>query len=95
MPFFSLLSANMLKRSKTMTTSFWKEIAESLPPEVRRRYAQDLAAAERLEPMINLTIEISGHARRPLGRCCEVVAQGMRGTARLLEAAARRLSLRT
>ena len=77
-----------------MTTSFWKELADSLPPEVRRRYASDLEAAERIEYAIDLAIEIWGHARSFLGRCCEAVAQGLRSTAVLLDSAARHLSVR-
>jgi hypothetical protein len=77
-----------------MTISFWKGVVASLPPEVQRRYARDLAAAERYEPMLDLAIEIAGIARRVLGRCCRVVAQGLRVSAALLEAAAWRLALR-
>jgi len=77
-----------------MTTSFWKGIVASLPPAVQRRYARDLAAAERFEPMLDLAIEIAGLAKRVFGRCCRAVAQGLRVSAALLDAAARRLALR-
>lgn len=77
-----------------MATSFMQEIAASLPPEVRRRYARDLEAAERLERALDLAFEIWGHAKPFLGRCCETMAQGLRGTASMFDSAARRLSLR-
>jgi hypothetical protein len=72
-------------------TTFWKQIAASLPPEVRVRYARDLEAAERFEHVIDLAIETWNRARRVLGRCCEALAQGLRRTARLFDSAARQL----
>lgn len=75
----------------TTSTSFWKDAAASLPPEVRRRYAPDFEAAERLDKLLDLGIAAWGIARRVVARSCEAAAQGLRTAARLLDAAARRL----
>ncbi|HEY7656741.1 MAG TPA: hypothetical protein VH881_07750 [Burkholderiales bacterium] len=75
-----------------MTTSFWRDAANSLPPEIRHRYAADFEAAERIEQALDLAIETWVSVRRVLGRCFERLAAGLRKTAKMLDAAARRLS---
>jgi len=76
-----------------MCSSFWKNAAASLPPQVQRRYAMHFEAAERFEPVLDLVIEAAGYARRALGWGCENVAAGLRRSARILDAVARRLAL--
>jgi len=76
-----------------MCSSFWKNAAASLPPQVRRRYALLFEAAERFDAILDLVIEAGGYARRALGWGCGSVAAGLRKTARFLEAVARRLAL--
>lgn len=76
-----------------MHSSFWKNAAASLPPQVRRRYAAQFEAAERFEPVLDLIIDAGGYARRALGWGCESVAAGLRKTARILDAVARHLAL--
>jgi hypothetical protein len=75
----------------TTRTSFWKDAAASLPPEVRQRYAADLEAAERFEELFDLAIEGWGSARRALAKSCLASAQGLRKAARFLDAAAQHL----
>lgn len=75
-----------------MTTSFWRDAAASLPPEIRHRYAADFEAAERIEQVLDLVIEAWVFVRHALGRCFGNVAEGLRKTARILDAAARHLS---
>jgi hypothetical protein len=65
----------------TTSTSFWKNAAASLPPEVRHRYAADLEAAERFEELFDLGIEACGVARRALTKVCLAAAQALRKTA--------------
>jgi hypothetical protein len=76
-----------------MCSSFWKNAAASLPPQVRRRYAAEFAAAERFEAVLDFVIEAGSFARRALGRGCESVAAGLRKTARILDVVARHLAL--
>ncbi len=80
-----------------MTTSFWKNAAASLPPEMRRRYAADFAAAERFEPALDLVIEACGRARSVLAKSfaksCQAAARSLRAAARILDTVARRLTL--
>jgi hypothetical protein len=78
-------------REQTMTTSFWKDAAASLPPAIRDRYAADFKAAERYEHLMDLSIEGWGIARRALARGCQVAAHALRATARFLDNAARRI----
>ena len=78
-----------------MCSSFWKNAAASLPPQVQRRYAAEFAAAERLEAVLDLVIEFVGITMRVLGRCCNGAAGGLRKTARILDAVARHLALNT
>jgi hypothetical protein len=81
---------------KTMTTStttpsFWKDALASLPLSVQRRYAASFEAAERFENLLDTGIAAWGSARRALARICQTTAHAMRGTARILDSAARRL----
>ena len=76
-----------------MTGSFWKEALASLPPEVQGLYAADFEKAERVEDMIDLSFEAWGFTRNALAKACHAVALALRTTARILEGAARRLSL--
>ena len=76
---------------KTMTTLFWRNALASLPSGVQRRYASTFEAAERFEILLDLSIEAWGFAKDALARICQVAAQAMRGTARILERAAHRL----
>ncbi len=78
---------------QTMSTSFWKEAAASLPPEVRRRYTANFEAAERFEYLVDVGIEAWGFARRTLAKSCQVAAHTLRTAARILDTAARRLTL--
>jgi hypothetical protein len=69
-----------------MKESFTKQVAASLPPQVRRRYAAELDMMERCEIMLDVA-EVSWiRVRRGLGMGC-------RATARMLDGAARRLLL--
>ena len=76
-----------------MTGSFWKDALASLPPEVQGRYAADFEMAERLERLIDLSFEAGGFIRNALAKTCQAVALALRTTARILEGAARLLSL--
>jgi hypothetical protein len=76
-----------------MTTSFWKNAGASLPAAVRQRYAADFEAAERFERLLDLGIDACGFLRRALAKSFQAVAQGLRTAARVLDAAARHLSL--
>ena len=76
-----------------MSTSFWKQAAASLPPEVRRRYAADFEAAERFEYLVDIGIEAWGFARRALAKTCQVAAYALLTAARILHTAARRLTV--
>jgi hypothetical protein len=75
-----------------MAGSFWKEAAAALPPEVRRRHAAELAAAERYENVIDGCLEAWRVGRRLLAIACAGFALALRVMARILYAAGRRLS---
>ncbi len=49
--------------------------------------------AERIEDLINLAFDVFGFARETLAKTCQAVALALRTTARILDGAARRLSL--
>lgn len=66
-----------------MTTSFWKDIAAQLPPEIRQRYAGELKAAERFEEVLDFYIEAWGYARRALAKSGDAAAQRLRTARRL------------
>ena len=51
-----------------LTTPFWKNAFESLPPEVRARHVHDIEAAERWELRLDALIEVWAHAKNALGR---------------------------
>lgn len=76
-----------------MTASFWKNALASLPPAVQRRYATDFEAAERLDELLDLGIDVWRHAGRVLAKICQGAAHALRTTARILDGAAQRLSL--
>ena len=76
-----------------MTTTFWKDAAASLPPEIRHRYTADFEAAERYEQLLDLGIESWGLGRRALAKCCQAAAHALRAGARIFDTAARRLAL--
>jgi hypothetical protein len=84
-------SSQLPTERKTMTTLFWRNALASLPPGAQRRYASTFEAAERFEILLDLSIEAWGFAKDALARICQVAAQAMRGTARILERAAHRL----
>jgi hypothetical protein len=44
-------------KNRHLKTAFWKNAAASLPPQVRDRYALDLARAERWELALGRAIE--------------------------------------
>jgi hypothetical protein len=49
-------------RNRT-ATSFWQKAAQSLPPQIRARYAGDFAAAERWEARLDGLAELLSHYR--------------------------------
>ena len=54
-------------RNRTVT-SFWQRAAQSLPPQVRNRYASEFAAAERWEARLDGLVEFLSNMqllRRP------------------------------
>jgi hypothetical protein len=51
-----------------IVTPFWKNALASLPPSLRARYAQDIAAAERWELRIDAAIRSWKRARTALTR---------------------------
>jgi hypothetical protein len=77
--------------TSTMTTLFWKDALASLPSSVQRRYAASFEAAESFENLLDQGIQAWGSAKRGLAQICRVTARAMRGTARILDSAARRL----
>ncbi len=76
-----------------MSTSFWKEAAASLPPDMQRRYAANFEAAARYEYFVDLGVEASRFAKRALAKGCRIAAHALRKAARILHTAARRLTL--
>jgi hypothetical protein len=54
-------------RNRT-ATSFWQKAAQSLPPQIRARYASDFAAAERWEARLEDLIEFFSQSQRLLRR---------------------------
>jgi hypothetical protein len=78
-------------KRKIMRKSFWKDALASLPPSVQVRYAASFEAAERLDALLDLSVEAWGSAKHALARICQAAARAMRGTAHVLESAAHRL----
>jgi hypothetical protein len=74
-----------------MTALFWQNALASLPPGVQRRYAASFEAAERFDALLDLGIQTWGSVKHYLAKMCQVAAHAMRGTARILDRAARRL----
>lgn len=68
-----------------------EELALSLPPEVRERYADDLAAAARIEPLITGGLAAWNITMRALAHGFWGAARGLRAAACSLDFAARRL----
>ena len=54
-------------RNRTAMT-FWQRAAQSLPPQIRARYASDFAAAERWEARLEGLIEFLSQSQRLLRR---------------------------
>ncbi len=69
-----------------MKESFWKQIAASLPPQVRHRYAAELEMMERCDALFDAASDAWRRGRRGLGKGC-------RAGARMLDGAAQRLLL--
>lgn len=69
-----------------------EELARSLPPEVRERYADDLAAAARIEPLITGALAVWNIMMRALAHGFQGVARSLRAAACSLDFAARRLT---
>lgn len=78
-----------------MNGSFWKTAAAKLPPEVRQRHAAAFDAADRYEPVLDCIIGAGRYARRALAFLCGTAAGALHTLARTLDAAARRLALRS
>jgi hypothetical protein len=72
-----------------MTTSFWKEAANSLPAPVRDRYAAYFEAAERWEIVLDAAVDACRLGKHALAEACRGAARLFRATAGLLDAAAR------
>jgi hypothetical protein len=72
--------------------SIIEELGASLPAELRVRYAGELAAAARVEPLIDLGLGAWDFTVRALARVFEGVARGLHAGARSLDVAARRLT---
>ena len=54
-------------RNRT-ATSFWQKAAQSLPPQVRARYASEFEAAERWEAVFDGLSELLSQSQRLLRR---------------------------
>ena len=70
-----------------MPATFWETAAASMRPGIRRRYGRLFEAAEQYEPLIDMIVNAERHLRAAL-------ATALRSTARKLDMAAQRLSLR-
>lgn len=75
----------------TTLTSIMEELYESLPDDVRLRYAEELATAVRVAPVLDLGFAAWEFAARVLAQLFRSVAQALRTSARGLDMAARRL----
>ena len=75
-------------KEHSMSQSFWKTAAASLPPHVQERYASLFQAAEEYEPVIDFIVTARGRAHRALARSCHNLADALRNAARALDAAA-------
>ena len=73
-----------------MTTSFWKQAALSLPPQVRDRYAGQIEAAERFEYLLDSATEGWGSITRALAKGYHETAHSLRSAVRHIQTAARR-----
>jgi hypothetical protein len=54
-------------RNRTVMT-FWQKASQSLPPQIRARYAGDFAAAERWEAAFEGLVELFSQSQRLLRR---------------------------
>ncbi len=51
-----------------LTTTFWKNALQQLPPEVRARHVHDIEAAERWELRLNALVESWTNAKAAVAR---------------------------
>jgi len=79
-------------RKHDMRRSIIEELADSLPVEMRARYAGDIAAAARVEPLIDFGLAAWDFTVRVLAHAFEGAARGLRAAARSLDFVARRLA---
>jgi len=77
--------------SSTTLTSIMEELGASLPDEVRTRYAEELATAIRVAPVLDMGFATWESAVHVLAQTFRGIAQALRATARGLDVAARRL----
>lgn len=75
-----------------MSASFWKDAANSLPPQSRHRYAAYFERAERFEHVLDAGISAWRMAKQGFASGLEVLARGFRTAARRLDSAAHRVS---
>jgi len=78
--------------ASTTLTSIMEELYESLPDDVRLRYAEELATAVRVAPVLDLGFAAWEFTARFLARFFRGIAQTLRASARGLDIAARRLA---
>lgn len=68
------------------------EFSASLPEDLRRRYASELAAAERVEPLINFGLAAWNFGVGTIARGIQAAARGLHAAARSLEGVACRMA---
>ena len=78
-------------RASTTLTSIMEELYESLPDDVRLRYAEELATAVRIAPVLDLGFAAWEFVARVLAQLFRGAAQTLRASARGLDMAAVRL----
>jgi hypothetical protein len=73
-----------------MSQSFWKNAADSLPPQVARRYAAKFEKAEEYEQLLDWIMGAWRSAGPKLMTSCKAAARRLRKAGRNLRTAARR-----
>lgn len=69
-------------RQIMITSSFWKDVLNRLPPQVRHRYARDFEMAERREHALDVGIEAWRFAKQAFASGLHAMARGFRSAAR-------------
>lgn len=76
-----------------MADSFWKTAADSLPPQVRWRYAKLFEAAEEFDRALAIVVTAGSQLRGALAQSFLGMAGALRKAAGMLDLAARRLTI--